>query len=86
MQVKAPWRSCYVDCTSQPKGRIMVDDVPLAELLGPALWRQQVAVVFQDYIRYELTARDNIGFGDLRTLATICGPSRWLPVEAVRMP
>ncbi len=32
----------------------------------PADWRRQVAVLFQDYARYQLTARDNIWFGDIR--------------------
>ncbi|MEU7581393.1 ABC transporter ATP-binding protein [Streptomyces sp. NPDC041068] len=26
-------------------------------------WRRQLAVVFQDFVRYELPARDNVGFG-----------------------
>ena len=31
----------------------------------PTEWRRAVAAVFQDYVRFELTARDNISFGDL---------------------
>lgn len=50
------------------EGRITVDGVPLEEMAGQA-WRKQVAVVFQDYVRYALTAHDNIGFGDLRRSA-----------------
>jgi ABC-type multidrug transport system fused ATPase/permease subunit len=48
-------------------GRILVDGVPRNEL-DPGWWRRRVAAVFQEYVRYELTARDNIGFGDLARL------------------
>ena len=48
-------------------GSITVDGVDLAEL-EPAEWRQRVAAVFQEYVRFELAARDNIGFGDLPRL------------------
>lgn len=43
-------------------GRILVDGVDLAEL-EPAAWRRQVGVLFQDYLRYHLPARDNVRFG-----------------------
>ena len=45
-------------------GSIRVDGADLAEV-EPTEWRKSVAAVFQDYVRFELTARDNIGFGDL---------------------
>lgn len=43
-------------------GRITVDgrdlrDIPIAR------WRAQVSVVFQDFVRYEVSAADNIAFG-----------------------
>ena len=44
------------------EGRITVDGRPLAAL-DPAWWQRRVAAVFQDYIRYELPARTNIGLG-----------------------
>lgn len=50
------------------EGRITVDGVPLEKLAGQT-WKKRVAVVFQDYVRYELTALDNIGFGDVRRSA-----------------
>jgi ABC-type multidrug transport system fused ATPase/permease subunit len=56
-------------------GRILVDGTDLAAL-DPGSWRRQLAVIFQDFERYELPARDNIGFGALslrdddRALAT----------------
>jgi ATP-binding cassette, subfamily B, bacterial len=48
-------------------GRITINGVPLSEL-EPRSWRAHTAAVFQDYVRYELSARENIGFGDLRYL------------------
>ncbi|MDQ4091435.1 MAG: ABC transporter ATP-binding protein, partial [Actinomycetota bacterium] len=45
-------------------GRITVDGVDIADL-DPAAWRRRLAVIFQDFERYELPARDNIGFGAL---------------------
>jgi len=49
-------------------GRILVDGVPL-DALEPAAWRAQTAAIFQDFVRYELSARDNIGLGAPRLLA-----------------
>ena len=45
-------------------GRITVDGTDLADI-DPIGWRQRLAVIFQDFERYELPARDNIGFGAL---------------------
>lgn len=43
-------------------GRITVDGRDLATI-DPASWRRRLAVLFQDYVRYELPATDNVGFG-----------------------
>jgi ATP-binding cassette subfamily B protein len=43
-------------------GRITADGVDLREL-APGYWRSRIAVIFQDFVRYELTAADNVGFG-----------------------
>lgn len=43
-------------------GRIMVDGRDL-RTLDPLAWRQRLAAVFQDFVHYELSAADNIGFG-----------------------
>jgi ATP-binding cassette subfamily B protein len=43
-------------------GSITVDDMPLDDL-DLVSWHRQLAVVFQDFVRYELSLRDNIGFG-----------------------
>ncbi|MFE0172148.1 ABC transporter ATP-binding protein [Streptomyces sp. NPDC059002] len=43
-------------------GRVTVDGTDLRDL-DVHSWRHQLAVVFQDFVRYELPARDNVGFG-----------------------
>lgn len=43
-------------------GRVSVDGVDVREL-GVASWRHQLAMVFQDFLRYELSVRDNIALG-----------------------
>jgi ATP-binding cassette subfamily B protein len=43
-------------------GAILVDGVPLPEF-DVVSWRRQLAVIFQDFVRYELTVADNVGFG-----------------------
>ena len=43
-------------------GRIMVDGRELSTV-DPLLWHGQLAVLFQDFVRYELSARDNVSVG-----------------------
>ena len=43
-------------------GRILVDGVDLRDL-DPAGWQRRIAGVFQDFVRYPLTAAENVGFG-----------------------
>jgi ATP-binding cassette subfamily B protein len=43
-------------------GAIRADGVAISEL-SPAAWRKQVSVIFQDFVRYELSAADNIALG-----------------------
>ncbi|NUT43229.1 MAG: ABC transporter ATP-binding protein [Thermoactinospora sp.] len=45
-------------------GRITVDGEDL-HALDVQAWRRQLAVVFQEFLRYELPLRDNVGFGRL---------------------
>jgi ATP-binding cassette subfamily B protein len=44
------------------RGRILADGVDLAAVDLDA-WRSRLAVVFQDFIHYELSARDNVALG-----------------------
>lgn len=43
-------------------GRIMVDGVDLASV-DARQWQRNIAAIFQDFVHYELSATDNIGFG-----------------------
>lgn len=49
------------------EGRIRVGGVDLRDI-HPVAWRERAAAVFQSFARYQLTARENIGFGDVRHL------------------
>ena len=51
-------------------GRITVDGTDLREI-DPASWRDQVGAVFQDFMSYSFTARENIGFGRVERLDEI---------------
>lgn len=53
-------------------GRILVDGADLRDL-DPACWRAGWAAVFQNYVRYQLAARENVGFGDVRRLGDLEG-------------
>jgi ATP-binding cassette, subfamily B, bacterial len=46
------------------RGRVLWDGVDLRDL-DPAELRQRISAVFQDYMSYEISARDNIAVGDL---------------------
>jgi ATP-binding cassette subfamily B protein len=48
-------------------GRIDVDGVDLASISVPE-WRARLAGAFQDFFRFELTALDSVGVGDLARL------------------
>ncbi|HEX6508443.1 MAG TPA: ABC transporter ATP-binding protein, partial [Chloroflexota bacterium] len=48
-------------------GRITIDGQDLRQL-DVASWRRQIAVIFQDFIQYYLTAAENIGFGAIDAL------------------
>ncbi|REH46223.1 ATP-binding cassette subfamily B protein [Kutzneria buriramensis] len=43
-------------------GQVLVDGYPLGDY-EPASWRRQLAMVFQDFVHYPFSIRDNIGFG-----------------------
>jgi ATP-binding cassette subfamily B protein len=45
-------------------GRITLDGIDLREFATAAL-RREISVIFQDYVRYNLTARENIWFGNV---------------------
>lgn len=43
-------------------GRITADGTDIADL-GAAAWRERVSVVFQDFVKYQLSAADNVALG-----------------------
>jgi ATP-binding cassette subfamily B protein len=45
-------------------GRITIDGTDLRQFTTTDL-RREISAVFQDYVRYNLTARENIGFGNI---------------------
>ena len=49
------------------EGRILLDGVDL-RAFDPADLRRQMGVIFQDFVRYELTAGENIGLGQVEAL------------------
>ena len=44
------------------EGRITVDGVDLREL-DAAAWQHRIGAIFQDFVRYQLSVVDNVGFG-----------------------
>lgn len=61
----------YDPCTpgdsTQPPGRILLDGVDLREY-DVADLRREMGVIFQDFVRYELTAGENIAIGQIDAL------------------
>ena len=46
------------------EGAILIDGIDIREL-EPVELRQKIGVIFQDFVRYHLPARENIGFGQI---------------------
>ena len=51
-------------------GRILVDGIDLKDI-EPEAWRSRIAVIFQDFVRYELSAVENVGFGAINRINNI---------------
>jgi ABC-type multidrug transport system fused ATPase/permease subunit len=49
------------------RGEVLVDGRDLAEF-DPDLWRSRIAASFQDYARFEFTAAETVGVGDLNAI------------------
>jgi ATP-binding cassette subfamily B protein len=49
-------------------GRILLDDTPLTDI-NPAAWRTCTAATFQDFIQFELVAKEVVGIGNLEHIA-----------------
>jgi ATP-binding cassette, subfamily B, bacterial len=50
------------------EGKILWDGIDIRHF-DPAALRQQMGVIFQDFVRYNLTVRENIGLGDVALMA-----------------
>ncbi|MEW6755752.1 MAG: ABC transporter ATP-binding protein [Candidatus Latescibacterota bacterium] len=48
-------------------GQILVDGTDLRDI-DPEAWWRQVGVLFQDFVHYDLSVRENIGFGQIEHL------------------
>lgn len=57
----------FYDPTS---GQILINGTDIKEIDIDNL-RENIGVIFQDYVRYDATARENIGFGDIRSINNI---------------
>ncbi len=67
------------------EGAILLDGVDLREYDVESL-RSEIGVIFQDYMRYDMTARENIGFGrvdELDNQERIAGASQKSLAESV---
>jgi ATP-binding cassette subfamily B protein len=49
------------------EGQVLLDGVDLREY-DPDELRQRIGVIFQDFVKYQLSARENIGFGQIDQL------------------
>jgi ATP-binding cassette, subfamily B, bacterial len=49
------------------EGQILVDGVDLRDY-DLESWRSQIGVIFQDFVRYHLSASENIGFGQIEAV------------------
>jgi ABC-type multidrug transport system fused ATPase/permease subunit len=51
-------------CLYEPTaGRVTADGADLATI-GPEAWRKRISIVFQDFVRYHLSAADNVALGN----------------------
>jgi ATP-binding cassette subfamily B protein len=49
------------------EGIILIDGIDIREL-DPVDLRQKIGVIFQDFVRYHVPARENVGFGQIDSL------------------
>src|SRR4030095_3465590 len=49
------------------EGMVLIDGIDIRDA-DPLELRQKIGVIFQDFVRYHLPARENIGFGQIDAL------------------
>ncbi len=64
---KSTLAKCLLGLYSEYKGDIWYDDLELREI-DAAGFRNEVTAMFQDFVRYQSSLRDNIGFGDIQQI------------------
>ncbi len=52
------------------EGSILIDGIDLREV-DPLALRQKIGVIFQDFVRYHVPAKENIGFGQIDAMADL---------------
>jgi len=52
------------------EGAILIDGIDVREV-DPLVLRQKIGVIFQDFVRYHVPARENIGFGQIEAVADL---------------
>ncbi|WP_162463043.1 ABC transporter ATP-binding protein [Paenibacillus psychroresistens] len=81
---------CLIGLYSPSQGQILYDGIPL-ESLEPTDFRKRVTAVFQDFVQYQLTLKENIGLGHLEQInntealiqaAHRTGINEWLTLKA----
>ena len=65
------------------EGPILLDGIDLREYDVEDL-RREIGVIFQDYMRYDMFVRENIGFGKIESLDEQDPASRSRPARAWR--
>jgi len=74
---KSTLAKCILGLYSASEGSVEYDGVNILDL-NPAELRKRVTAVFQDFVRYQSTVRDNIGFGAIDRLSD----NDWLEAAA----
>jgi ATP-binding cassette subfamily B protein len=59
------------------EGTVLVDGVQVADM-PTARWQAQIAAIFQDFVRYELTAEDNVVLGSVAHRVDVAARDRAL--------
>jgi ATP-binding cassette, subfamily B, bacterial len=52
------------------EGEVLLDGIDLREY-DPIVLRKMFSIVFQDFVRYDMSLRDNIGVGDIREIENL---------------
>ena len=64
---KTTWVKLLSRLYDPTEGAILIDGIDIREL-DPLELRRRIGVIFQDYVRYHVPARENIGFGQIDAL------------------